>query len=341
MTTPDSNFTAINPPHWLQRDMALAEKILPGVKTFVLFSDELGHWNELKSPATRASAIGERRLEFNKLANAHWRVPDMTRRELHDIAAQPMGSMRHDGMIINRISRCPVSDMQEQRTHFLDKPRHAVIMLPPRHMDTATFGWHATGLKRMAATEAIPQRSIFWHEFGHLRVASEMSGNVVRAKIDENEADHSMLQGCAKADDQDTASAALGWRTLACLTSDISPSASIYWNLLSLNRIHAPEEDEFASLLEIKLRAVGVKPHTDNPSTFIQTLMKGAENAEYQQAARSYEGFRQQQGNTQILLDNLQANEKQPYVFPHSAKLADCTFEAARIITTGKPQLIW
>lgn len=324
-----SNFTAIDPPEWLQQDMAAAEKHLPGVKVFVLFSDQLGHLDDLldKDPEAQESATYSRRLAFGRLARQHWPAGSAHTVDLSLVAHQPLAAIRYNGICTDVGRFCQISGVTEKIRAIHVAPTHAALLLPTRELTARGFARRSTGFSRPAASAANPHRAAFWHEVTHLRVALQ-PGTVIREKIDEQTADIGVTKNCDRTGDSLTANFALACRLAGTFTSVIDGRASIYWNSLSLYGIKAPEEAEFSSLLELKLRAIGRKPHTAEPLGFVRDIMTRADQADIRDAYRNRD-----QADT--LVRRLFADRQKPYTFPESRELAERLMHAASLLSPG------
>jgi len=312
MLAPTQTFTANSPPPWLQQDMQLAARYLPeGVKVLVLFRDEI-----------ETTRVGS---NFNTLAKEAWpHIRDDQLMRLESTFLSPYGLLRHDAVKRDSEQRsCPVTGLSEATSHIFIKPKHAVIVLPSRKMNARDFTLSTTSLTQVCDTLAIPHRAVYWHEFGHLRMACK-ENFTIRDRLDERNADLSVHHGCGLNRDATTLIHFTDWRSITNFNSEITASASKYWNQLSLHKIAATETDELASLLELKVRAAGQRVHTQKADSFVRKVMTDPRYKE------TREIFATKSISVERNLERLaEMHKTRPYVFKHSCDMGSRMLSSA------------
>lgn len=309
-----SGFVAIDPPAWLQQDMAVAQQKLPGIRVLVLFHDQL---------RSMARSFG-----FDEHFRSFWPdTRDITIQKMAHSHLDPNGCLRHDAPTRELRKACPISGGPEITTLPLARPRNALIILPKQSITAAEFSRMTTGLTCTANSIAIPQRGAFWHEFGHLQNLCEKDVSL-RDRVDEKKADLAVPAGCAASQDITTAMHFSDWRTVSCFASEISASDSKYWNLLAIHKLADNETQDLASLLELKVRATGRHPHTDREKSFIRQVMI---DPGYQPVREAFNG----RTPTERLIERLADASYKPMTFPHSQGLANRLFVCAQRLSPG------
>lgn len=224
-----AEFRLYTPCPWFQADIDLAASLLPQTKALVFFADDVpGYNNRFSDTAEDIEAGQHARInfyleQFKSLSTNCPNGQDLSKFDMYF----------RGGMIANHTflpSDWPTS------VNTIDKPADAaLIMLPPRYIDTALLTTEFLALPpELCATldDVLPHRAIFWHELMHLIIRATQGQTFTKAS-DEKKADAFSTRVCSIFNQQATARYFMNLRLLENFLSPISPSSANYW--------HAPQ----------------------------------------------------------------------------------------------------
>lgn len=256
---------------WFQADIALATELLPQTQALVFFADDVpGYDNRFSDTAEDIEAGQHARVNFymEQFKGLSQNCPN--RQNMSEFDMHFRG-----GMIANHAffpSEWPTS------ARTIDRPADAaLIMLPPRHIDTALLTTEFLALPpKLCATldDVLPHRAIFWHELMHLITRATKGITLTRAS-DEKQADAFSTHVCSIFNQQATARYWMNLRLVQNFLSPISPSSANYWNAPQhFNPDMTPQEAYFA-LCDLKEKVAEslspCPPHT-SPQQHAQHL---------------------------------------------------------------------
>lgn len=263
---------------WLEKELRVCRKALPGVQLHVLFADDLPHCDEL----LHLSAIALRhnnRLGEKNLAR-YRNIRQARQQALADCLAVRIGDPEVAAtLVLNAISLRPALESsfctsdarlvpealhnncgELTRMTPASRPAQAFIMLAARCFDSISHNAYSTGLSVRECEHEnphIPHILSLHHERGHLETA--LRGTPVTPWTNEFGADRTAAHRCAQLKRPDLTERALLTRAAFNFVGDISQEDSAYWNVLCQAGALAYTADgilrDKSALLELKLRA--------------------------------------------------------------------------------------
>lgn len=359
------NITPPDYPLWLQKDMAIAQELLPQLNIRVFFADDLPHTQEVLDYSMNKAICDANGVKPQSLLNLiRARV-----KHLQKISEFPGGyaKFKRQKLVIAALGMSGIVLSNAKHTakeehalpcfsqYYMDKqPTHAVIQLPPRGWSTqdnlsrSINLWHCHG-------ENLPsfnfQRAVFWHEIGHLDDYSYPFSRLSTPKDNERSADHFAFMQLSQGDQPEQADAFMAWRKVSNFLTGYSPKCANYWNYLNKPPSAKITYTEIAAMAEVKLRALGELKYAPQSISLPRDMEVAAEWLAKLPDDSPFHIFNRFASRNcsapHIMLSALaQAIERNEFTFPTSRLLAKDTIAAARFLlpdvfndTTVKHQL--
>ncbi len=297
----------------------MAAKMLPDIKTLILFQDDLP-----THPKERLKKVDAFSRQAWGKSLAHW--PELLQTLSANFSKLGNNSYKSEERRIDRTTRSTV-----KTTTVIVPASQALILLPARNYTPQRMLASLCNQPALCTPpqHVNPHRIVLWHEVGHLQTSS-MKGMAYTARLDEKLADMTSYQSCLSLGDKVSAQFMRDWRVLSNFFSSIETIDAQYWNDLPLSGINCPPEREDGAQVEIKSRACGLRIP---PRKRLEDVVYQAFNPDKPSALTIGYGHNGFSPSSKLKLLSHQLNT--PYRFDESRKLARLVISAARRLMPG------
>ena len=297
----------------------MVARMLPHVKTLVLFQDDLP-----ADPQARLKKVDALSKQAWSKPLDHW--PELSQTLSANFSKLGNNSYKGEERRTDRTTRSTV-----KTTTVIVPASQALILLPERSFTPQRMLASLCSQPALcAAPQGVnPHRIILWHEIGHLETSS-MKGMAYTARLDEKLADMSSNQHCLNMGDKVSAQFMRDWRVLSNFFSPIEPADAQYWNDLPLAGIPCTPEREDGAQIEVKSRACGLRI---TPRKKLEDVVYQAFNPQRATPLTIGYGPKGLSAATKLQLLSHQLNT--PYRFDESRRLARLVVSAARRLMPG------
>lgn len=327
---PTQNFAALNPPDWLASALTDLAAGHADLRVLTLFADDLPGDMQL------------RQAEFTALARQHFGHEEPLAVFDKAVLTQRAGLMAPDIRIPARAYFNLITQRRELVYCPAEAPalRQAVLMLPPRAMQP-----HELLATCLHIPDPLVERcddvnihlAALGHEWGHVENRLQRPA-LLTLSDDERLADQHTQRFCLKAGAGVTAAFDLRFRRLhnfftgIARNTDVNAAEAVphdYWHDLRLMGTQASMKDEYAAMLEVKMRSCGLEHALpDNPADFINRALNGNDYPLLQPGLTD-RSLRVERLRT--LLDR----HDEPYKYKYSETLASKVISAAYQLIPG------
>ncbi len=338
---PTHNFAAVNPPDWLASSLTQLATSHPGIRVLTLFADDLPATSALARPETFNEALIQRQQAFTGIAQQHFGYDEPLRIFDNAVITQTLGLMTADARIPARTYFNLITRRKELAYRPADAQplKNAVIMLPPRGMQP-----HEMLAECLHIPDPLIERcdgvniqlAALGHEWGHVENRLRRPA-ILTLSEDERLADLHTQRFCLHAAAGSTAAFDLRFRRLhnffsGLARADGESAAAVqhdYWHDLHMMGTQAHMKDEYAAMLEVKMRSCGLQHELpDCPGEFIHRALNGNDYPELQPRLTDHS---LRVARLRTLLDW----HDEPYKYKHSETLASKVISAGYQLIPG------